>query len=166
MAELTSAQKQALKAHVQGDGTLLAMYTANNYQELADALNALASPDFWGWKTRVTQAQFTDETSVDATTFSWTAYIARSQGERDAWRELFSLGYVNPSLAQVRAAFSDIYSGGTGSAQRTHLATIARRKATRAEKVLATGTGGTGSPATFGWEGAISAFDIYPFMTS
>ena len=161
-----TAQLQLLKTEINGDPTLAAKATAGDYDGIATALNLAAVPDYWCWKTNVTKSQVTDEPSVDGTTFSWTAYIARSQGERDGWRELFSQGGVNPSLPQVRAAFADIFSGGTGNAQRTHLLAVARRKASRAEKVLATGTGSTGSPATFGFEGLISVYDIGAILAS
>lgn len=103
----------------------------------------------------------TSKQSADATTFDWTAFIARAQGERDGWRELFSVtGTVDASRTQVRQAFADIFSGGTGAAQRAHLLAIARRLATVVERVLASGTGSTASPATMSFEGAIGYQDV------
>lgn len=124
-----------------------------------------ASPDFWVWKTTLTRAEAVASTSVDGTTFNWTGagYITRSQGERDAFRELFNhTGTVNPSLPNVRQAFADIFSGGTSPApaNRAHLLTVARRKANRGEKLYATGTGSTASPGTMAVEGTITFEDV------
>jgi hypothetical protein len=132
----------------------------------AAAYNLAASPDFWVWRSRVSKDEFVNSTSIDGTVFSWTGtgFITRSAGEQAAWRELFDAqGYVNPSLPQVRTAFTDIFSGGTAPApaNRTHLATVGRRKATRAEKLFATGTGSTASPAVMGAEGILTDANVY-----
>jgi hypothetical protein len=62
----------------------------------------------------------------------------------------------------VRAAFDDVFSGtGAGAVNnRAHIVAMSRRLASRIEKLLATGTGTTGSPATMGFEGPISYRDI------
>lgn len=159
--QLSQAQLATLKSD------LAANFPALPDEEAAAQYNAAASPDFWVWKTKVTKDELTNSTSVDGTTFNWTGagFITRSQGERDAWRELFNgSNSVNPSLPQVRQAFSDIFSGGTAPApaNRTHLTTVSRRKATRGEKLFATGTGSTASPAVMGAgaEGLISASNV------
>ena len=94
-------------------------------------------------------------------------FITRSVGECDAWRELFNGGgngdgTTDPSLSNVRQAFLDIFSGATAPApaNRAHLAAMSRRKATRAEKVFATGLGTTASPGLFGFQGAITINDV------
>lgn len=163
---LTSSQLATLKADIEADATLNAKpKTADASYEIAAVYNAAAAPDFWVWRTSVTKEELTNSVSVDGTTFNWTGagFIARSQGERDAWRELFSRGgAVDPSKANVRQAFADIFSGTTAPApaNRTHLQTVARRKATRAEKLFATGTGSTASPATMSFEGRITPDDV------
>jgi hypothetical protein len=163
---LTAAQLTALKNDILADGTLSALpNSADGNFAIADAYNAAASPDFWVWRTSVTKEEYVNSISVDGTSFSWTGagYITRSQGERDAWREMFSAtGFVNPSLLGVRNAFNDIFSGGTAPApaNRTHLSTVSRRKATRAEKLFATGTGSTASPATMSFEGKITHQEV------
>jgi hypothetical protein len=163
---LTTAQLQALQAEIEADPALDNQpMTPDGHVAVAAALNLSASPDFWVWRTSVSKAEYTQFTSVDGTTFNWTGagFITRSQGERDAWHELFNSNEAcNPSLANVRQAFQDIFSGGTAPApaNRTHLATVSRRKATRAEKLLATGTGSTASPAVMGFEGDLSGDDV------
>lgn len=143
--------------------TLKTWLTANapslNDEDAAALLNAAATPDFWVWRTAVTKSELVNSTSIDGTTFNWTGtgFITRSVGERDAWRELFNgTNSVNPSLPQVRQAFQDIFSGATAPApaNRTHLVTVCRRKATVGEKLFATGTGSTASPGTLGTNAA------------
>ncbi len=151
-ADLTANQTQAfLDFKSDPDNTTKANVVAGIY-------NGIASPDFWVWRTMVTQADVVGTTTADGTTWSWTTYISRSQGERDGWREMFADGgFVDASQANVRQGFADIFSGASAGApaQRTHLLTIGRRKATIAEKLFATGTGSTASPATMGAEGVL-----------
>jgi hypothetical protein len=73
----------------------------------------------------------------------------------------------------VRQAFADIFSGSANSApaQRTHLLTICRRKASRLEKLFATTSaapptpsgnlGTTTNVATMVVEGPVSAADVF-----
>lgn len=173
---LTPAQLQTFKTHLAANtntvsinGTPTAInavpHTTDNAFAVAAWYNLVASPDFWVWRTSVTKAEFVQGTSVDGTTFNWTGagFITRSQGERDAWRELFNgTESCNPSLPNVRQAFQDIFSGGTAPApaNRTHLAAVGRRKATNAEQVFATGTGSTASPAVMGFEGAVQFQEV------
>jgi hypothetical protein len=165
--DLTPAQRSTLKAAILADPVLSTKVSGpgTDYGVIAAALNAAASPDFWGWRTAVTKDEIVNATSQDATVFNWTGlgFITRAQGERDAWRELFSLtGTVNPSQPNIRQAFSDIFSGATAPApaNRTHLLAVSRRKATLAEKLLATGTGSTAVPALFTVEGGVSIGEI------
>ena len=159
---LTSAQLTTLKAAILADPVLAAFPDdSDGAFAIAAALNLAATPTFWVWRTRLSKADITDVESVDATNWSWTAYIARSAGEQAGFREMFAVdGTVNASKPNVRQGFADVFSGGQGSAQRTHLLAVARRPATRAEKLFATGTGDTGSPATMTVVGALSYQDV------
>lgn len=162
---LTLTQLQAIKADILANGDLNSQpNNSDGAFEIARLYNLAASPDFWAWKTRVTKDELTNSVSVDGTTFTWVGngFITRSAGEQTAWRELFNgNNQINPSLANVRQAFQDIFSGtGNAAANRTHLLAVARRKASRVEKLLATGTGTTGSPATMAYEGPIGFQDI------
>ena len=159
---LAPEQYAVLRAVVIAEPTLqIAINTGDDYA-IANWCNALAAPDFFVTKTSLPRHDVLTATSGEATTFAWAgaAYITRSQGERDAFREMFnSTGTVNPNLASIQAAFADIFSGAGGLANRTHIAAISKRKATRAEKVLATvpGTGLLASPATLTYEGQVTA---------
>lgn len=162
---LTPSQLTALKADILADPVLSAQpQNSDGAFAIAAAYNLTVTPDFWVWRTRVSKNEITQQTSQDGTDFNWTGtgFITRSQGERDAWRELFDGGQVNPSLANVRTAFQDIFSGGTppAPANRAHLLAVARRKATRAEKLFASGTGSTATPATMSFEGSLNYQDV------
>ena len=163
---LTNAQLATLKADILADGTLNAFpNNSDGAFSIALIYNLIVAPDFWTWRTAVSKDELVGSTSVDGTVFNWTGagYITRSQGERDAFAQIFNgAGFVNASLANVRQAFGDIFSGGTAPApaNRTHLLTVARRKATRIEKLFASGIGSTASPALMNFEGNINYNDI------
>ena len=163
---MTPAQLVTFKNDIAADGTLNALSrTEDSATVIAAAYNAAASPDYWVWRTSVTKNEYVSATSVDSTTFNWTGtgFIARSAGEQAAWRELFNgANACNPSLANVRQAFTDIFSGATAPApaNRTHLAAISRRKASRAEKLFATGAGSTAAPSLMGVEGVLTVQDV------
>lgn len=140
---LSLAQLQTLKAYV------VANYDGIFDQTTADALNAVASPDYWMWRTSVEKKEIVSQVSQDATTFTWAGngFITRSAGELECWNQLFNSTLTcNPSLANVRQAFSDIFSGsGNAAANRAHLLSATRRKATIAEKLLAVPGSGVGN---------------------
>lgn len=159
---LTAPQLPTLKAAITADSALNVFpMSGDGYNDLAILLNqTLASPDFWIWPPAVAKEAYTQGTSVDGTTFNWTGtgYITRSVGERDAWRELFSsAGMLNPSLVSVRQAINDIFSGATAPApaNRTHLLTVSRAKATRIQKIFAVASAAPPTPS--GALGSITA---------
>lgn len=161
---LTTQQIALIKADIIANSDLSAKpNTPDGAFDIA-ALYALpAAPDFIVWKSSVSEADIVSKTSDEGTVWSWPAFIARSTGEQGGWARMVGVaGIINPSLPQVRQAITDIFSGSANSApaQRTHLAAMGKRKATRLEKLLATGTGSTAAPATMGFEGAASYSDI------
>mgnify|MGYP001570317548 CR=1 FL=1 len=159
---LTTAQLQVIKNDILADPTLNSFpNTSDGNFAIAALYRVTVSPDFWVWKTLVTQSECVSVQSIDVTNWSWTTYIARSQGERDGWREMFAdTGAINPSRPNVRQGLADIFSGPSGAGQRTHLLAIGRRLATRIEKLLATGTGSAASPATMEFEGDLTYSDV------
>ena len=159
---LTSTQITILRVDILADSAFASVpRTSDGDETIADAYNAIVAPDYWVWRTRVTQSEIVGDISVDATSWSWTLFINRSQGERDGWREMFAdTGAVNASRANVRQGFIDIFSGASGAAQRTHLLAMGRRKATRGEKLFAAGAGSTLAPSTLSFEGLISGSDV------
>jgi hypothetical protein len=90
----------------------------------------------------------------------WTEFIGRSAGERDAWQFMLSNGFINAADANVRQGIQDIFSGPGGAGSRASLVQIAKRSATRAEKLFAIGTGTDVSPGTMVIEGSLGFQDV------
>lgn len=168
-ATLTQAQKDSLKSAILAESTIQSCVTNGDDGCVANWLNSEST--FVVWRTRVSKDEYQTSTGpTTGTTFDWAnagGYISRSQGERDAWNTMFSVnGTVNPSKPNVISAFNDIFSGsGAGAASnRNLLLDLSKRKATQAEKILATGTGTSVSPGTMTFEGQIAVNDIYQIM--
>lgn len=164
---LTTAQLTTLKADIAADQALSSLpNNSDGNFAIAAVYNIVASPDFWVWRTSVSKAELTNTSGPEGTTFTWVGngFITRSAGEQAAWREIFNgSNNVNPSLANVRQAFSDIFSGaGNAAANRTHLLAVARKKATRAQKLFASGTGSTASPAMM--QGDVTEFYLMSYQ--
>jgi hypothetical protein len=161
---LTPAQLALLKADILADSTLNAFpNNPDGNTAIAAAYAIAASPNYWVWRTFVADQEIYERSfgaGADQN-WSWTTYIGRSQGERDAWRQMVNMaGGLNPSLSNTRAGVADIFSGAGGANQRTYLLTVSRRLATRVEKLLATGAGTTANPSVMGFEGMLSADDV------
>lgn len=152
---LTSAQLATLKADILAD-PVLAAYPMNSdgAYAIAQAYNALASPAFTVWKTNVTRNEV-------GKAFVASALAAITAGNNDklnnfaAWNEV-----VNPSRADQRAFFDDVFSVAAGASTRAALLVLWKRSATRLEKLFATGTGSDASPATMVVEGSIPYQDV------
>lgn len=162
---LDSTQIQTLHNAIVAEPTLTTCLTAGDDGCVFNWLNGTST--FVVWRTSVSRDEYQTVTSAAATTFNWSGaggYIARSQGERDAWNTMFgtSNASVDPSKANVRLAFADIFSGaGVGAVNnRTHLDAISKRFATNAEKVLATGIGTSGSPGNLTFVGNVPFSDV------
>src|SRR3972149_1995219 len=128
---LTQSQLLVLKNDILAD-PILSAYPNNSDGAFAIALayNLGAVPDFIVWKTNVTTADCKKA-------MAWTEFIGRSAGEREAWQFMLSNGFINAADVNVRQGIVDIFSGPSGLGSRTNLVAIAKRKATRAEKLFA-----------------------------
>ena len=72
-----------------------------------------------------------------------------------------SKGYINPSKANIRAGIAATWVGNAQLlAVRAMVLAKCKRAATKAEKLFATGTGSTESPAVMDFEGQVSIDDI------
>lgn len=165
---LTPGQLAALKADITAQGLTGNPNTSDGNTVIQAFYAVTASPDYWVWRTFVPDDEIYSTTTSEATTWSWVSFVGRSQGERDAWRQMVNMaGGIKPSLANARTGINDIFSGPSGVAQRTHVLTVARRPATRGEKLFAVATAGgsgtrgsTANPDTLSIEGALSLSDI------
>ena len=167
MSNLNAAQLVVLKADILADPALNSQpQNEDGAFAIAAVYNTIVIPDFFVFRTKVSKSDIVNMVSPTGTTFSWSGaggFIARSIQEQTAWQEIFNSDeQVNPSLANVRQAFLDIFSGAGAAAvaNKTHLAAMSWRKATRVEKLFATGTGTTVSPALMAFEGPLSLQDV------
>lgn len=151
---LTTAQLQAIKAAIDADPALTAYpNTPDGAFAIAAALNLPASPEFIVWRTSVAQ----DEIMQNG--FAWVEVDSLTVGKARIWEWLFDNGdaAINPSKVNVRDGIAEVWKG-TAAKLAVQAAVFAhcKRPATRLEKLLATGTGTTESPATMGYEGDIN----------
>jgi hypothetical protein len=168
---LTNEQKVVLQNFVATNQALNQIpHTGEGAYALSDALKVLSSPTFIVYKTSVKKSTYTNETSPIGTTFNWSGaggYISRSQGERDAWVEVFNEDdLVNPSKSNIILAFNDIFSGsGVGAVNnRNHILSLSKRTANILEKLFATGTGSDASPAIMTIEGSLTGDELRNIM--
>lgn len=153
---LTVAQSQALKAAIAADATLAAIpHTQDGAQQVADAFNQAASPAFVVWKTNVSVGATGD--AINATELAGLTSLNTTRLQTIAQ---YAPNGFNPSLADRRQAFNDIFSGSGGAVTRPALLAIWKRNATRGEKLYATGTGSDASPATLVFEGSLAVADV------
>lgn len=145
---LTTQQLQAIKAHIDASADLNVF--ANNGDgnfAVAALLNLKAAPDFTVWKTAVTW----DEVMLNG--MDWSRVDNLSVGKARIWDWLFqnSGRVMNPSRSNIRAGIDAAWVGTAADlAVRAAVYTHCKRLATRAEKVLATGTGSNADPAVTG----------------
>lgn len=155
---LSNSQLSALQADILADPVLTAYpNNSDGAFEISKAYNQPAAPSYWVWRTSVPKSELVNTISIDTDgttqrSFIWVGngFISRTVGELTAWQELFNgTQSVNPSLANVRQAFLDIFSGtGNAASNRIHLGNVARKLATRVQKLFSSGTGSAASPAT------------------
>ena len=163
MSTLTPAQQATLKTYIEANPTWMAYsHNSDGAFQIADDLQADST--FIVWRTNVSEMEFTNDESSEATNWNWSDYISRSVGEKAGYDRMFREGYVNPSKPNIRQGFVDVFSGGTGVSQRTHMAAISKRAANLLEELFATGTGSTGSPGTMEIEGSIGYREILEAM--
>ena len=152
---LTPEQQATLKAAILADSALNQIYTDGDLGALATALNADSSTIVW--RSSVTQ----DEIMQNG--FDWVGVDNLSVGKARIWEWLFdnATRTFNPSKVNVRAGIAETWKGTAADlAVREAVYAHCKRSATVLEKLFATGTGTTQSPALLGVEGDISWYDL------
>ena len=153
---LTPAQYTTLHNDILADPVLAAAPAGpDGAVQIASAYNLNASPAFTVWKTNVPLVQVGD--AFNATEI---AGMTALNLDRLSTMAIYAPNGINPSLADRRAFFDDIFSGAGGQLTRPKLLALWKRPALRGEKLFATGTGSDAVPATLVVEGAISASDV------
>jgi hypothetical protein len=155
---LTPEQNATLQAFVQADPTFSILPPGNGSAlQIANALNELASPEFIVWRTSVKQ----DEIMQNG--FDWTRVDNLSVGKARIWEWLFDneANVFDPSKANVRAGIEAVWVGTAADlAVRASVYTHCKRAANGAEKLFATGTGTTVTPAVLSYEGTLHYLDV------
>lgn len=174
---MTPAQNAAIKADIAANADLNAFpNTSDGNSEIAALYNAPAVPDFYVWRTNVPTAEVFDQiiwanlTPIDVpdTTQAWMNRSLACQGKQFNLQTILTgRDKIDASKANIRAGFQDALTAipsGVGGANKqagwANLQTALSRKATRLEKLLATGTGTQATPATMGFEGSVNYGDI------
>ncbi len=160
---LTDAQKLILKADILADSILNAFpMTTDGAYGIGQLYDAIAVPEFVVWKTSVTVEQ------IMVNGFIWTYVDNMTIGKARIWEWLThygssnQYGSLNPSKANVRAGIDEAFKGTAEVlAAREAVYVHCRRPATRGEKLFATGTGTTASPALMVVEDSIFYMDIF-----
>lgn len=152
---LTPAQLVTLKANILASPDLAAQPNNDDgHFEIAKLYN-VADVAFIVWRTSVSL------TAVGRA-FNGAELAAKSQADQT---RLIALAHylvegVNPSLADNRAFFDDVFSGTSGALTRTALLALWKRLSTRAEKLFAVGTGTNLAPATMAFEGLVTPGEV------
>ncbi len=159
---LTNSQLAVLKADILLDPSLSSKpMTSAGAQEIADAYNLAANPAWYVWRTNVTRSDVYHQTSAEGTTWNWTTYKNQGATEQNAWVQMFMGDQANFALPNLRAGVAAIFTGNAAAnAQRDHVLSAAKRPATRAEKLFASGAGTLLSPATMAFEGVLTTDDV------
>lgn len=148
---LTTQQLATLRAGVFADPAATALLAAGNWQAVRDWLNEVGTAVVW----RSSVATKEVGNAVN--------YIA-VEAMTDANRGRINTFYVmnpesfDPSRSDMRTYWANTFSGalgGQGQTTRDALEALWRRLATRAERLLATGTGTQVAPAVLTWEGFV-----------
>lgn len=157
-SHLTPAQAATLKAYILADPVLAPLTSGpgTDYGAIAAALNTDASPAFVVWKTSITEGEILQDAGMD-----WTRVDNLSVGKSRIWEWMFRNQTINPSQANIRTGIAAVWVG-TAADLAVQAAALAKckRNANRVEKLFATGTGSTASPATMTAEGPVSLSDI------
>lgn len=152
---LTTEQRDTLKAAILADPALVPWTTGatTNNNGLVDAMNAASNPAFIVWRTTVPVNEYRDA-------LVWTEVDGLTVGKARIW-DWVTGGMTLPieaSKPAVRQGLADCWAAIT--ATRPALLAVAKRTATRAEGLLATGTGSDASPGTLTFEGNVTLNDI------
>lgn len=159
---LTPAQIATLKTAINAetDPTFVALRNAGATGAMAEWFNQ-PHATFIVWKTQVGIVEIGNAIVSTELVGLTSINLQRLQTISD-----YSDGTLNPSLADRRAAFDDVFSGAGGTNTRPRLLALWKRFATRGERVFATGTGTSASPGTLVFEGAITDADVVQAVNS
>ena len=179
---MTPAQLQLIKTEIQNDATLnSAPNNSDGADFIARELNKIAVPDFLVWRTEapvgavydaISWDKFTPTDAADSTVTYSNRLLAVQTKQMNLQNMLVGRETIDASKTNVRLGLRDAVIalptgvGGAavtaGGASGVNVLNALTRKATRVEKVLATGsaTSGTVTANLMGFEGAIQYPDV------
>ena len=134
---LTPQQQATLKAHIEASPDLnVYPNTSDGAFEIAALLNTTAAPDFYIWKTSVSNAEIL-QNGMD-----WLRVDNLSVGKSRIWEWMFQFGSADPRKANVRAGIAEVWKGtAADNAVRQAVFNHCQTLATRVQKLFATGAG-------------------------
>lgn len=151
---LTVDQLATLKAHVLADPALapLTSGAGTDYPAIAAALNADSNPAFIVWRTAVPPTDWRKAIMVGMAQLD-----NLTAGKRDSLLWVVQ-DTLDCSIQSNRDGIDNLC--GTQNTLKAALFSAMKRTATRAERVLATGTGSDAVPGTLVFQGNISITDV------
>lgn len=151
-AALTPAQVGSLKAACIADiAVCKPLHDAADDTGLANYFNA-DTVTYIVWRTSVSRTDVMRDAAFD-----WTRVDNLTVGKSRIWDMMFQDGPINPGNANVRAGIDAAWVGTAADlAVRAAVYAVCKRSANRAERVLASGAGISGSPSLLTFTGAIS----------
>jgi len=155
---LTTSQKQIVATFIAANPVWAALpKNSDTAFFLAEELNKVDPSNFIVWRTSVPQDEITQNG------FDWVQVDNLTVGKARIWDWLFSNSTrtINPSKVNVRAGITECWKGTAALvAVATAVFVHCKRPATVVERLLATGTGTTASPANMTYESPISYQDV------
>lgn len=149
--DTTAAQRATLKTAILAEPTLAAAIAAGDDVQVAAWCNADTSPAFVVWRSSVATRDMLE-------VVTWTEVDGLTNGKARILEWMMSLGTVNAGLAKVRQGLADCF--GAASASYVSILPVLKRTATKAEALLATGTGTDATPARLRAEGPVTNSDV------
>lgn len=150
---LTEAQRTTLAAHIRAntDPNVVAALGIRNDTEMTRLYNLNST--FYVWRTSVPPEEYREA-------MTWTEVDGLTAGKARIWDWITQgmTAAINTSKLNVRQGLSDAWAANTTT--RANLLVIAKRFATVAEQIFASGTGTVGTPGTLGFEGTITTEDV------
>lgn len=147
---MTPAQITALRAACFNDPTAAALISSGDANGLYAWLNAV-HPTYTVWRSLVGLQEV--GRAINAGELAGITAIKTDR--LNTFANYIPEG-VEPFRADHRAFFDEVFSGAGGQITRGNLLTLWKRKATNAERLLATGTGTESVPATLSFEGEVT----------
>lgn len=147
--DLTPSQRATLRTAILAEPALAAALSSGNDAAVADWLNEPTTVVVW--RSSVTPAELMQQ-------FVWSEVDALTPGKARIWDWMRAMPSIDAGIARFRNGLSDCF--GPSSSTFTALGPVLRRAATRAESLLATGTGTDASPGRLRADGACSTSDV------